>query len=85
MVKISARSIGLHRAIASIPVRPIIIALGLIKSLGFDFLAPDIVKRFSEDVTISTDGMRELLAVGPRRFESRVIAAIDNWKLEGAL
>lgn len=85
MVQISARSIGLHRTILTIPARPFVVALGLLNRMGLNFLDPDILRRFSEDTNISINGMRDLLAVNPRRFEIGMTEAVRTWQREGLI
>lgn len=81
MAEISARSIGLRRCTISLPIGPTVAMLEFSKMLGFDFLDPNILRRFRENIDISTDPMRDILGVSPRSFEHGIIDAVTAWRL----
>lgn len=85
MVELSAGSIGLRRRFLPTPLQPTIVVLDFLKKIGIQVLDPNVVRRFGEDVDISTENMLKWLSVKPRRFESGIAAAVDNWRREGSL
>jgi hypothetical protein len=85
MVDISAKAMGLHRRIVAVPMTPIIAMLSALEAVGIRPIDPNIFRRFSEDVEISTAPMGAMFSVEPRPFEIGVKAAIAGWQSAGML
>jgi len=80
MVKYSAGAIGLRRHVITVPSFPFVVALEALKRVGLNIVDPNVLRRFGEDVLISTDDMVELLALTPRTFSIGILEAVENWQ-----
>jgi nucleoside-diphosphate-sugar epimerase len=83
MVKICAQSIGLQRPIIYVPAGAVVWILELARKLGIKVVDPNVIRRFSENVDISTVRMAEILSVTPRSFERGIVCAIEGWRQHG--
>lgn len=85
MAELCAASIERRRPIVNVPTAPLIALLSLLDRFGINPLDPNIIRRFKEDVNVSSAEMIELLAIQPRDFESGINLAVRNWRQEGLI
>lgn len=85
MAQICARSIGRSKPILNVPIAPVVALLSLLNKLGGRKIDSDVVRRFGENVDVSTEDMTRLLAVRPRDFERGMALAIRDWRNQGVL
>jgi hypothetical protein len=85
MVEETARALGTRRLIVPVPTQPSIAAIELLNRAGLTTIDTNIVRRFSEDVNISTDEMVRRFGVKPRAYEDGIRLALHEWRTAGKL
>lgn len=76
-----ARELGYRRVLLPVPLGPVIGLLSLLQRLGLEPpLEPTVLRRFREDVSVSTAAMTSQLGVTPRPFAIGLRQALSEWR-----